>query len=97
MTEPTVVNATDRSRYELAVDGEVVSVADYELRDHDIVVFPHTETVPAHRGKGFAEVLVRAALDDVRRHRRTVIPACWFVANLIDHDPRYHDLLASGT
>jgi predicted GNAT family acetyltransferase len=80
-------------RYELLLDGEVVSLADFRI-DGDRVVFPHTETLPAHRGGGFAEQVVRFALDDVRPSGRTVVPACWFVADFIDAHPEYADLLA---
>ena len=81
-------------RYELLLDGEVASLADFRV-DGDRVVFPHTETVPAQRGRGLAEQVVRFALDDVRPSGRTVVPACWFVAEFIDDHPEYADLLES--
>jgi predicted GNAT family acetyltransferase len=40
-------------------------------------------------------VLVAGALDDVRRSGRTVIPRCWYVAEFIDDNAEYGDLLAS--
>ena len=79
-------------RYELLLDGEVVSLADFRI-DGDRVVLPHTETLPAHRGEGLAEQVVRFALDDVRPSGRSVVPACWFVAEFIDGHPEYADLL----
>ncbi|MGV3758702.1 MAG: GNAT family N-acetyltransferase [Actinomycetota bacterium] len=84
----------DRSRYELLLDGEVVGVADY--RDTgDALVFPHTEIDPAHRGKGLGEILVRAAMDDVKALGRTVVPTCWFVREFLDAHPDYADLRAA--
>jgi predicted GNAT family acetyltransferase len=84
----------DGRRYELYLDDELVGVADYSLRG-DTVVFPHTEINAPLRGRGLGAVLVRAALDDVRAAGLTVVPQCWFVAQFIDDNPEYADLLAA--
>jgi uncharacterized protein len=89
-----VRNNESRSRYELVDDDRVVGVADYDLRD-EVVVFPHTVTDPGLRGRGLGAVLVRAALDDVRRTGRRVVPACWYVREFIERNPDYADLLAA--
>jgi predicted GNAT family acetyltransferase len=89
-----VRNNEARSRFELVQDERVVAVADYVVRG-DVVVFPHTEVVPELRGRGLGERLVRAALDDVRRTGRTIVPACWFVAEFVERNPEYGDLLAA--
>ena len=69
-------------------------MADY--RDTgDALVFPHTEIDPAHRGKGLGEILVRAAMDDVKALGRTVVPTCWFVREFLDAHPDYADLRAA--
>jgi predicted GNAT family acetyltransferase len=53
----------------------------------------HTEVDPAHEGKGYAGMLVAAALDDVRSRGLTVVAQCPYVAKYIrDHD-EYADLL----
>jgi predicted GNAT family acetyltransferase len=93
-TDTTVRNATDRSRYELVVDDRVVGIADYRI-DGDVVVFPHTEIARELRGRGYGAILVQAALDDVRTTGRRVVPACWYVAEFIDGNPDYADLLAA--
>ena len=81
-------------RYELLVDGELVGVADFAL-DGPRVVMPHTEISPARRGQGLGEILVQGALDDIRSAGRTVVPACWFVAEFLDQHPEYADLRAA--
>jgi len=88
-----ITNEPDRSRYELRVDGELIGIADYVVRDGR-VVFPHTEILPTHRGRGLAALLVRYALDDVRRSGRSVVASCWYVADFIDEHPEYRDLVA---
>jgi predicted GNAT family acetyltransferase len=83
-----------RSRYEL-LDGErVVGVADY-VDDDGVLLFPHTEIDPSLRGRGLGAILVDAALRDVRRKGRTIVPACWFVAEFVDRHPEFQDLLAA--
>jgi uncharacterized protein len=81
------------NRYELSLDGSVVAYAGYEVHG-DVVVFPHTVTEAAHRGQGFAAQVVQFALDDVRASGRTIVPACWYVAQFIDLHPEFADLVA---
>jgi uncharacterized protein len=93
--EGMVVRRDDeRGRYELVLDGAVVGVADFTVRG-DRVVMPHTEIVRERRGQGLGEVLVRAALDDVRAMGRTVVPVCWYVGEFLRDHPDYADLRAA--
>jgi hypothetical protein len=89
-----VRNNAERNRYELIVDDEVVGVADY--RDEgDVRVFPHTQIKASLRGQGLGAQMVRGALEDTRSTGHRVVPACWFVAEFIDANPEYRDLLAA--
>jgi hypothetical protein len=81
-------------RYELHVDGELVGIADFSLQG-EAVLMPHTVVAAARRGQGLGELLVQGALDDIRSAGRTVIPACWFVAQFLDAHPDYADLRAA--
>jgi predicted GNAT family acetyltransferase len=89
-----VRNNSERSRYELFVDGQLVGIADYRVTG-ETVVLPHTEIAPDRRGQGLGAVLVQAVLDDVRSSGRAVVPTCWYVAEFIDDHPEYRDLLAA--
>jgi uncharacterized protein len=88
-----ITHEPDRSRYELRVDDELIGIADYVVRD-GWGASPHTEILPTHRGRGLAALLVRYALDDVRRSGRPVVASCWYVAAFIDEHPEYRDLVA---
>lgn len=88
-----VVNAESRNRYELVVDGQIVAIADYRV-DGNRVVLPHTEVVAHLRGRGLGEQLVQGVLEDVRQRGRTVVPRCWFVAEYIEANAEYADLVA---
>jgi predicted GNAT family acetyltransferase len=90
----SVRHEPERNRYVLSVEGRSVSVADYVDRG-DVLVMNHTETAPAHGGKGYAKRLVTHALDDVRRRGLKVVPSCWYVAQVIDEEPQYADLVAA--
>ncbi len=93
----TTINRNEAlSRYEINVDGALGGVADFREGGHDVLVFPHTEIFADRRGQGLAAELVGAALDDVRRRGKTVVPACSYVAQFIDQHPAYADLLASS-
>jgi uncharacterized protein len=83
----------ERSRYELVRDGTVIAIADFVERG-DVIVFPHTEVMPALRGQGLGARLVRGALDDVRTTGKKIVPACWFVAEFVETNPDYTDLIA---
>ncbi len=89
-----VVHEADHARYVLWVDGVAAGVADYRDRG-DALVFHHTEIDRARRGRGLGATLVRGALDDVRARGRTVVPTCWYVAEFVDLNPEYGNLLAS--
>lgn len=89
-----VVRNDAQSRYELLVDGQLAGIADFTLQG-DKAVLPHTEIDPRRRGQGLGAVLVQGALDDLRHAGRTVIPACWYVAQYIEENPEYRDMLAA--
>ncbi len=90
--EHTVRDNPDRQRYELVIDDEIVSIADYSLRGDSLVV-PHVETNPAHRGQGNADRLMAGMLADLRATGRTIVPLCPFAADYIRQHPGEQDLL----
>ena len=93
MSDIRLVKNADGHRYELWLDGRRVSLASYYERDN-VVVIPHTETVPAFGGRGYAGQVVQFALDDIRAQERVVDPVCPFVADYIASNPAYADLLS---
>ncbi len=80
-------------------DGEVISHTDYDLSGHadaPVMEFHHTFTVPRHRGNGYAETVVRAALDDARRRSAHVVASGGFVEEFIRDPAEYRELLSDG-
>lgn len=87
----TVVRNEERHRYEALLDGRVVGFTQYRTRPGQ-VIFIHTETEPEYEGRGYASVLARRALDDVRARGDKVVAQCPFIAGYIRRHPDAADL-----
>ena len=88
-----VTRNDDAARYEAYVDGVLAGFAEYQLTDQ-LVVFTHTEVLPAFEGQGVGSALARAALDDVRDAGvRKVLPLCPFISGWIGKHPDYQPLV----
>ncbi|HVU24316.1 MAG TPA: GNAT family N-acetyltransferase [Opitutus sp.] len=79
-------------RYEVEIDGRM-AVCDYVL-EGGRMVFTHTFVPPELRGRGLAEKLVRAALDDAVAAKRSIVPACSYVAAFVQRHAEYQSLVA---
>lgn len=90
----TVRDATDRSRFEAVVDGEVAGWIDYRL-DGDTVDMVHTEVLDRWEGEGVASALARGALDQTREAGRQLVATCPFVRRYVEKHDEYQDLLAA--
>jgi len=91
-TPVTVIHNPAASRYEATVDGHL-AVAEYTLAG-SIQTFTHTFVPGELRGRGLAELLVRAALEDARTAGRRIVPQCSYVARFVDRHPEYQALRA---
>lgn len=89
--EPVVVDVPERSRYEATTAGTLAGFAEYTTTS-EMVVFTHTEVLPAHEGAGVGGAIVRYALDDVRSRGLRVLAVCPFVLGWIRRHPEYADL-----
>jgi predicted GNAT family acetyltransferase len=92
MSDPTVVDNPDRSRFEISVDGTVAGVAQYR-REGNRLVLTHTEVSDEFEGQGLGSILVRGALDAARRSEERVVPLCPFVAAYLHRHPEDVDLV----
>lgn len=82
-------------RFELTVDGHT-AVLVYRERDGQVTLV-HTAVPPELRGRGLADRLARAALDDARARGLRVRPLCPFVQASLRRHPEYADLVAPAT
>jgi uncharacterized protein len=91
--EPRVIHNESAHRYEIWVGDNRVGLADYSLMPGERH-FVHTETNPAEQGKGYAAVLMREALNDVRENSKDkVVPVCSYVVAYMKRHPETQDLL----
>lgn len=80
------------ARYEAHVDGVLAGFADYQLTDA-LVVFTHTEVLPAFEGQGIGSAIARFALDQLRTDgTRKALPVCPFIKGWIERHPDYLDV-----
>jgi uncharacterized protein len=83
----------DLRKFRARVGDEVAGEAEFLLTP-DLVVFTHTEVNPAFEGQGIGSVLIRWALDDVRKDGYAVLPTCPFVRSFIERNTdEYADLV----
>ena len=87
-----VINNGARHRYELHAGGGI-AIIEYEARG-DAIALTHTRVPDRLSGHGLGTSLVKAALADLRKQGRKVIPQCPFVAHYIERHPEERDLLA---
>ena len=90
---PRVIHNESAHRYEIWLGDNRVSLADYSLMPGERH-FVHTETDPAEQGKGYAAILMREALIDVRENSKDkVVPVCSYVVAYMKRNPETQDLL----
>jgi predicted GNAT family acetyltransferase len=82
----------ERFRYEIVVDGAVAGFLQYSMRGGRLILV-HTEISDEFSGRGLATQLVRAALDDARQRKLSIVPICPFVEGYIERHPEYGDLV----
>ena len=80
-------------RYELRLDGEVVSFAEFRERPGAIVV-PHVETRPDRRGEGLSTMLMDGVVDDLIARSLKIVPLCPFARAHVVARPDADDLIA---
>lgn len=83
---------TEKSRYEVLIDGAVVGFAEYKELSGSVLM-PHTQIDTPHAGEGLGDQLAHFALEDIKAEARHVIPMCPFIAAYIHRHPEYVNLV----
>jgi predicted GNAT family acetyltransferase len=91
VSDQRVIQNESAQRFEIENAGGVAMLT-YHLGNHHITLV-HTEVAPELEGKGYAGMLVRAALEFARARTLRVIPLCPFVRAYIARHPEYADLV----
>lgn len=83
---PIVENAA-QSRIEAALGNEI-AVLEYRV-EGDRMLFTHTETPPAFRGRGIAEKLVLEGFRLARERGLKIVPICSYVDAVLRRHPEF--------
>jgi len=92
---PSIVDNEAERRFELRADGKM-SVLTYRISG-DRIRLIHTEVPPELRGRGYAEMLARAALERAARDHLRVVALCPFVRAFLERHPEYDTLVVPDT
>lgn len=87
------VNEAEK-QFELKVDDKTAFI-EYHKED-DKIVMTHTEAPEALRGEGVAKELVKHSLQHVKDNNMKVVPLCSYVADYIDKNEQWHDIVSEG-
>ncbi len=88
----SVTDNTERSQYELPVDGQIV-FARYRRKDN-VVAILHVEAPMALRGSGAAGRLMQGIVELARSRNEKLMPLCSYAAAWMRRHPESNDLLA---
>lgn len=86
-----IIHDQAAKRFETSVEGHTGYIS-YQERDEKLI-YDHTIVPPQLGGRGIGSALVQHALDYARKHNKTVVPQCSFVASYISKHPEYQDLI----
>jgi uncharacterized protein len=92
-----VADVPDRERFEARdAAGELAGMLTYQVTG-PIVAYTHTRIEPPYEGQGADAALARAAMDDARERKRTVVPICPLLSAWLDKHPEYDKIVARST
>jgi len=83
--EPPVVDNRIAKRFELTVEGQT-AVLNYERTPKSLVLV-HTEVPVALRGRHFADLLAKAAIDQAHAEGLQIVAVCPFVKAYMRRHP----------
>ncbi len=95
-SDPIVVTHNENlRRFEAQIGGQLAFLS--YIRNGGHAIFDHSFVPNELRGRGMASALARAALDEARLQHWKVVPLCSFVADFIERNPEFSDLVAKST
>ncbi|NJC73120.1 N-acetyltransferase [Planosporangium thailandense] len=94
-----VTDVPERERFEARdsdADDALAGFLTYQVTGAVIAV-THLDVSPGYDGSGVDDALARAAMDDARARRRTVVPIGPFLVDWVARHPEYRSIVAPGT
>jgi uncharacterized protein len=88
-----VVFEPEKNRFVAHIEGQECVLL-YSKGKKGEMVLTFTFVPPALRGKGIAEKLMQAAVEQARKNHCKIEPACSYTAVFFERHPEYKDLLS---
>lgn len=85
----------DSGRFSLQVNGDEAFLVYREVGERTLD-YVSTYVPPQCRGREVGKQLVVAALEYAKDRGFQVIPTCWYVARVMDSNPKYRSLMAGS-
>jgi predicted GNAT family acetyltransferase len=83
-----IINNTERSRFEMAIDGEF-AILEYRFFKNNIALI-HTAVPENMKGKGIGSKLVLAAIDFAVQQNKKIMLYCSFAAKFVKAHPEFY-------
>ena len=93
MSGDVIENAAEH-RFELALEGDDIAAAYYQIDENGNVVLTHTEVPYEYSGQGLATKLATGVFDQLRASGRKAVLKCSFMVRFFATHPQYADVVA---
>lgn len=88
-----VIENPQEHRFELALDGEDIAAAYYQIDENGNVVLTHTEVPFEYSGRGIGTKLATGTFDLIRESGRKAVLKCSFMARFYTTHREYDDIV----
>jgi predicted GNAT family acetyltransferase len=91
--ENEVIDNPGEHRFELALDGDDIAAAYYQIDENGRVVLTHTEVPYAYSGRGIGTALATGVFNLIRASGRKAVLRCSFMARFYATHREYGDIV----
>ena len=90
----SVINNPAEHRFQMALGGDDIAAAYYQIDEKGNVVLTHTEVPYEYSGQGLATKLATGVFDQLRASGRKAVLKCSFMVRFFATHPQYADVVA---
>lgn len=88
-----VINNPAEHRFQMALDGDDIAAAYYQIDESGRVVLTHTEVPYQYSGQGIGTRLATGVFDQIRASGRKVVLKCSFMGRFYASHRDYDDIV----
>ena len=92
MDHPVIDNPAEH-RFQMALEGDDIAAAYYQIDDNGRVVLTHTEVPYEYSGQGIGTRLAQGVFDLIRASKRKAVLKCSFMAWFYTTHREYDDIV----